>query len=575
MPLHSGFFNAFRVDGVYDRKYNADDYSSNLGALIRTGVLRDGNNGFQVKATGLVVSVSPGRAWIEGRWAYLDLAHTFPAVTPPIGEYSRIDSVVLRLDTNANSRDITLHYMTGIASSSPAAPALSRADGIYEIALAHITVAPNASLLTVRDTRGDQAVCGWVTTPVGYDDYFAALDGRYTQHIEQADNEWQTMKDNWASTTLFKQYVWRTVLDAESNAVAFNIPQYDPSGVDIINVYVNGLREVEGIDYTLSGSVITFGSAGGGNGVKIAGTEIVVICYKSIDGAGLRSVSDEITRLQNQVATLGDITDYNYICTGLNDNHALSEIAQNFLAGENDSKTMTIHVYGTVGVSSAYGGSGTAGSPYRWFAFGTDVHTSRRICFDFSNCSRITFTCPAGTHNVIFYGHNVRVKNAKMRVDCNTANSSCIGFNSASGTVLCENCVIQIYGYSGCYLSATGTFRDCSVAVFNSNGVGRCFVPTTASFLRVFGGDFSAYAAAGRGSAVFFVASGLPDAVVIANAVNCPTAASSGYAQEYAVYDLSANGKCAYNNIVSTLSMSATSQVVSGTTKANKTVGAW
>jgi hypothetical protein len=167
------------------------------------------------------------------------------------------------------------------------------------------------------------------------------------------------------------------------------------------------------------------------------------------------------------------------------------------------------------------------------------------------------------------------VKNAKILVESNTEGSTCIGFNSTAGTVLCENCVIQIYGYSGCYLGATGTFRDCSAAVFNSNGVGRCFIPTTDSFLRVFGGDYRAYAATGRGSAVFIVAAGMMDAVVIANAVNCSRAARTGYTQEYSVYDLSANAKCAYTNIVSPLSLSATGQAVSGSINANKTVGAW
>lgn len=563
MSLSYGFFNAHLVDGDYDRKYNADDYSANMGAVFSNGVLRDGNNGFRVTASGRVVSVQPGRAWIEGRWAYLDLPHSFDQISTPVGDYSRKDAVVLRLDTNENARLISLAYVTGIAASTPVAPSLTRGDGIYELCLAYVLVSPGADNVTIVDCRADKALCGWVTSPVGYDDYFENLDAAF--------NEWFAEKrTSLAVATLYKQYVWQTILESTTDTVVFNIPQHDSTGVDIIQVFVNGLLETEGVDYTLTGSVLTFT-----NGSKVSGTEIVVICYKSIDGTGLGSVADEITALQNKVAALDDFTNYNYICTGANDNVALSQIAQDFLAGDNDGKTMTVHVYGTLGVSVAYGGAGTVASPYQWFAFGTDAHTSRRICFDFENCTQIVFVCPTGTQNIVFYGHNVCVKNAKMRIECNTADSSCVGFNSTSGTVLCENCVIQIYGYSGCYLAATGTFRDCSAAVFNSNGVGRCFVPTTDSFLRVFGGDYSAYAATGRGSAVFFAASGVADVVVIANAVNCPRAGRTGYTQEYAVYDLSANGKCAYNNIVTTLSISATGQSVTGSISANKTVGAW
>lgn len=568
MALKSGFFNSFFVNGEYDRKYNADDYSANMGALIRSGVLRDANNGFRVTASGLVLSVSPGRAWIEGRWAHLDTTYTFPAIVPQAGDYSRIDSVSLQLDTNVNARRISFVYKTGTPANTPVAPEVVRADGVYEICLARIWVNPNATSVSVTDCRSDMELCGWVTSPIGYDDYFANLDAAF--------EEWfAARRTDLAVSTLFKQYMWRTVLETASNNVVFDIPQHDSTGVDIIHVFVNGLLEIEGVDYSLSGSVITFGTGGGGTGTKVAGTEIIVICYKSIDGTGLGSVADEVTELQNKVAALGDLSEYNYICNGVNDNVLLSQIAQDFLAGDNDSKTMTVHIYGTVGVSAAYGGSGTLTSPYRWFAFGTDAHTSRRICFDFHNCTRIFFTCPSSTHNIIFYGHNVCVKNAKMRIDCNSVDSSCIGFNSVSGTVLCENCVMQIYGHSGCYLAATGTFRDCSVAVFNSNGVGRCFIPATTSFLRVFGGDYSAYAATGRGSAVFYVAAANTDAVVIANAVNCPTSASQGYAQDYAVYDLSNSGRCAYNNIVSTLNISATGQSVVGSIPANKTAGTW
>lgn len=566
--LRSGFFNSVYVNGEYDRTYNADDYSANMGAIIRSGVLRDANNGLRVTASGLVLAVTPGRAWLEGRWAWLDTVYTFPAIAPPVGDFPRVDSISLQLDTSINARQISFVYKTGTPAIGPTAPPVVRDGDIFEICLAHIWVNPNATTVTVTDCRPDMDLCGWVTSPIGYEDYFANLDAVF--------DEWlQEKRETLAVNTLFKQYMWRTVLEASSNAVTFDIPQHNGAGVDIIQVYVNGLLEVEGVDYTLSGSVITFGTGGGGTGTKTAGTEIVVICYKSIDGTGLGSVSDAVTALQNQVSSLVNMSEYNYICTGLDDNVKLSQIAQTFLAGGNDGKTMTVRVYGNLGVTAAYGGAGTALSPYRWFAFGTEAHTSRRICFDFENCSQIGFTCPAGTQNIIFYGYNVCVKNAKILVESNTEGSTCIGFNSTAGTVLCENCVIQIYGYSGCYLGATGTFRDCSAAVFNSNGVGRCFIPTTDSFLRVFGGDYRAYAATGRGSAVFIVAAGMMDAVVIANAVNCSRAARTGYTQEYSVYDLSANAKCAYTNIVSPLSLSATGQAVSGSINANKTVGAW
>ena len=38
MAIHSGFFNAMESGGVYDRVYDASDYSDNMGAIISSGV---------------------------------------------------------------------------------------------------------------------------------------------------------------------------------------------------------------------------------------------------------------------------------------------------------------------------------------------------------------------------------------------------------------------------------------------------------------------------------------------------------------------------------------------------------
>ena len=66
--------------------------------------------------------------------------------------------------------------------------------------LAEITVAPEATGVTVTDKRGDPAVCGWITSPVGYTDYFTSLDNEF--------NTWfDDVPGRAASVTLFKQYV--------------------------------------------------------------------------------------------------------------------------------------------------------------------------------------------------------------------------------------------------------------------------------------------------------------------------------------------------------------------------------
>lgn len=543
MALNSGFFNSFFVDGDYDRKYNADDYSANMGAIIRSGVLRDANNGFRVTESGLVLSVAPGRAWIEGRWAHLDTTHTFPAIVPPAAGY-RIDSVSLQLDTNINGRQITLVYKTGTPASTPSAPPVVRADGIYEICLARIWVNPNATSVSVTDCRAVEDLCGWVTTPVGYDDYFTNLDTEF--------NEWfAARKNTLAVSTLYKQYVWRTVLSSASSSVAFNIPQHDNTGVDIIQVFVNGLLEVDGVDYNLSGNVITFSTGGGGTGTKAAGTEIVVICYKSIDGTGLGSVADAVTELQNKVAALGDITEYNYIGTGLNDNIKLSQIAQDFLTGDSDGSILTIRVYGTLGITTAYMGAGTSVSPYRWFQFGQDEPTSRRVTIDFCNTNYVYITCPEATNNYLFYGENVNVKNARFDIRCD--GGVVIGFNSNAGSVCAEKCRFTLVGGASTYLAKTGIFVDCYAEVRNTANDSCVFFANDQGMLQIRGGEYRAYSREGFISAPIHVLSGLPNAVVLASGCRLPTKELSGYVQTHGVHDVSNNALSKYRDIITTL----------------------
>ena len=313
MALKSGFYNAMKSGSVYDRTYNADDYKNVFAAFIKDGVRRSGMDDFRVIASGLALSVKMGFAICGGRWVNLDADYSLTTVTPPVGDYSRMDAVVLRVDANEATRAASLIYRTGTASSSPTAPAKSTTTGVSELIIATVLVAPGATTVRVTDTRSDANYCGWITTPVGYDDYFVSLESRFNTWFNDVQNEL-------ASVTLFKQYMWRTVLDSPASSVTFSIPQYDSTGTDILQIYVNGLLEIKGVDYTISGSTITFGTGGGGTGTKIAGTEIVVICYKSIDGTGLGSVSDEITELQNDMALLSDTNDYKYVCNGTNDN---------------------------------------------------------------------------------------------------------------------------------------------------------------------------------------------------------------------------------------------------------------
>lgn len=531
MAQHSGFFNALESGGVYDRKYNADDYTSNMAAIISTGVRRSGDDDLKVTASGLAITVGVGRAWIDGRWFYNDTPQSMGTVTPPVGTLSRVDGVYLQANSNVAVRNIQLVYKTGTPSSNPSAPACTRENGVYEIQLASISVAPNATSVSVTDTRANTSVCGWITSPVGYDDFFTSYDNEF--------NSWfGEVKDTLASVTLFKQYMWRTVLSSAGSTVTFNIPQYDSTGTDIINVYVNGLLETPTDDYTLSGSTITFTQQ------KVSGTEIVVMCYKSIDGTGLGSVSDEITALQNQVAELGDINDYYYFCNGQTDNVQLSTLVQNFLNGStSDNKQMKINVVGTFGITGAAAGSGTTTSRYRWFNFESSAATNRQVTLDFYNCSPVSVQPPGGKFNTIFYGGNFNIKG--LTLTAGGSNYSTLHLQGVDGAAVntpisFEDCNITMNGgWAGgiFFFSEYGTFTNCKIIVINTLNSASVFaLQSNAAFIQVNGGRYYAYTGLSSGFAAgIYSTTGLTTAAITVNGAIFPSTAKTSLYQTNAV----------------------------------------
>ena len=559
MALNSGFYNAMNVGGEYDRKYNADDYTNIFAAFIKDGVRRSGADDFKVSASGLALTVKKGYAVCGGRWVHLDADYALGSITPPVGDYSRIDAVVLRVDANETTRAASLLIRQGTASASPVAPGKDTTTNVTELIIAHVRVAPNASSVTVTDRRSNANLCGWVTTPVGYDDYFTSLDSQFDEWFSKA-------RDTLSSVTLFKQYKWRTVLQSAANYVMFDIPQYTAGGTDIINVYVNGLLETEGVDYTLSGKTVTFGTGGGGTGTKVAGTEIVVICYKSIDGTGLGSVSDEITALQNTVDTFADVNEFIYICNGKTDNVELSRIAQEWLNGGTDYGSKIIRVYGTFGATAPASGGGTSSNLYRWFNFGQGSATNRKITFDFTGCSQIDISCTAGTYNIVFFGMNVNVIGANVIA---TGDAYVYMFSTAAATVInADDCRFWITANAG-YIARGGTFRNCRCSLTTNDGDAFCFNVLSGGLLRLFGGEYYAYAPTGNQSAVVYVNSGQANAVVMTYGINCPTNARSGYVQTYAFNALSNSAKCSFTDTVTTLPISGDGQNIRGTIKHN------
>ena len=169
MAVTYGFFNS--VNG--DRKYNADQISEYFEGIVSQGVFQSLDSGMAVSAgTGLTVNVAAGRAIVQNHWIKNDATLTLD-ISAASTTYARIDAVVLRF--SSSNRNITIAVKTGTPAASPSAPSMTRSGGTYEMALAYVNVAANATSVTVTDKRSDTSVCGWAAVAQSIDGTYEAM----------------------------------------------------------------------------------------------------------------------------------------------------------------------------------------------------------------------------------------------------------------------------------------------------------------------------------------------------------------------------------------------------------------
>lgn len=178
----------------YDRGADSTILSDFIHLMFTDGVFPNPSTGLQVTASSeeMSVVVKPGNCMIQGRMGIEESERTL-VFNASGTTYDRIDSVVARLNTNHDYRDIDLYVVKGTEASTPTAPELTRTGGIYELRLANVFIAKNTTLISaerITDTRlADE--CGIVTsnpnsvdTATIFNQYQAALD-KYLQYVQE------------------------------------------------------------------------------------------------------------------------------------------------------------------------------------------------------------------------------------------------------------------------------------------------------------------------------------------------------------------------------------------------------
>lgn len=199
--LTYGFFNSLD----HDRLYDAGQMSSIFDGIIRDGVFQvvDGLNegeGLTVKAANdpnnpMKVLVGEGRAWFNHTWTLNDSKYSLK-VTEADAIYTRIDAVVLEINSDVNIRENTFKILEGEPSIDPVKPLLTHNEKINQYALAWITIPANTRTITQSMIASNVGMSDtpFVTGPLEVLDashLYSQWDARYTEFIGASTQDFE------------------------------------------------------------------------------------------------------------------------------------------------------------------------------------------------------------------------------------------------------------------------------------------------------------------------------------------------------------------------------------------------
>lgn len=164
----------YETDGtpVYDRAISSEPLRNLLHKLFTDGILPDVSTNLQVVAgSGMNVVVKAGFAIVQGCLKLEENDRTL-ALQASNTTNDRIDTVVLRLNSNDDQRYCDLYIRKGTPASNPTRPNLVRSDSVYELGLADIFVTKTITSITqskITDTRFEKERCGVISSLSEYD----------------------------------------------------------------------------------------------------------------------------------------------------------------------------------------------------------------------------------------------------------------------------------------------------------------------------------------------------------------------------------------------------------------------
>lgn len=199
MAVTYGFYDSLN----HDRLYNAQQMSAIFDGIINDGVFMSVGNQFHtVAGTGMQVIVKSGRAWFDSTWTLNDAEYPLSIDAADV-LLTRIDAVVLEVNSEVATRANTIKVVKGTPASTPAKPTLTNTATIHQHALAYVTVAKNTTAIT---NSMIEIIVGKTETP-----YVTAI--LQTTDITDLFNKWENDFQVWFETV-------RSTLDGD---IALNL----------------------------------------------------------------------------------------------------------------------------------------------------------------------------------------------------------------------------------------------------------------------------------------------------------------------------------------------------------------
>lgn len=147
MAVTYGFYNSLNKD----RMYNAQQMSAIFDGIITDGVFGAiGDKLMPVAGTGMQVIVKTGKCWFNSTWTLNDAQLPLDVEAADVS-LTRIDAVVVEINSAVGTRANSIKVIKGTPSANPAKPTLSATETLHQYALGYITVPAGATAITAAN----------------------------------------------------------------------------------------------------------------------------------------------------------------------------------------------------------------------------------------------------------------------------------------------------------------------------------------------------------------------------------------------------------------------------------------